>query len=428
MSEFNVNEIVQSTGLPDNMDYQLKKAGVGAQSKRILYPSTQTTYVGNSSTTISIPISTGTPGQYLDPSQSYLSFRITNYTTNNADPVVNQAVKLDGNCNCVFRRYELYSNNGSNQIKDCIGYNVLYNMMMDAQVNEDERKNYMGLMMGTTVNQLGQTLTAGANKLFNTNLLCGFMNGEKYIPLGAIKSGDLELRFSLEDAQTALKTSAGTHIPGYTITDVHFVAQIVELDSENEALVQMSSGGVFAWGSEEYLNHNTSLATANTQNILIPFNKGSLKGLYTCMRETADLTAVNKLSLGGRQKNTISQYQYQIGSSMVPPVPINCNDIALCCSELLRSFHSINHPSGGIINKTNFIVENEDDGGTFMIGTELENFSNKDDVLQSGTDTTSSNIYFKGQFTGGENCRYDFFGMYDVIYVIDQYGNVDIRS
>ena len=428
MSDFNVNQIVQSTGLPDNMNYELKKAGVGAVSKRILYPSTQTSYSGNSSTTISIPISTGTPGQYLDPSQSYLSFRITNNTATAADPPVNQTVKLDGNCNCVFRRYELYSNNGSNQIKDCIGYNVLYNMMMDAQVNKDERKNYMGLMMGTTDTTAGEQLVAGGNKLFNTNLLCGFMNGDKYLPLGAIKSGDLELRFSLEDAQTALKTGNAAHIPGYTITDVNFVGQIVELDSENERLVQLSSGGVFAWGGEEFLNHNTSLAAANSQNVLVPFNKGSLKGIYTCMRETEYLTAVDKLSLGGRQKNTLSQYQYQIGSQMVPPVPINCSDISLVCSELLRSFHSIDQPSGGIINATNFIVENEDNGGTFMIGTELENFSNKDDVLQSGTDTTSSTIYFKGQFTGGNASRYDFFGMYDCIYIVDEMGNLDIRS
>jgi len=309
-------------------------------------------------------------------------------------------------------------------------------MMMDAQVNQDERTNYMGLMMGTTASQEGFEFTIDVaavvdpptpaivgvnNRLFNTNLLCGFMNGEKYIPLGAIKSGDLELRFSLEEPSIALKTTDGTDVPGYTITEVNFVGQIVELDSENEKLVQLSSGGVFAWGSEEYLNHNTSVDTSNSKNILVPFNKGSLKSIYMATRLDVAVDEINATESLARTKNNLKSYQYSIGTEMIPPAPINCDNNATVCSELLRSFHSINYPSGGIISTGNFDT-------TYFLGTELENFSNKNEVLQSGIDTTSSMIYYKGNYEAPAAARIDFFGLYDCIYVIDTMGNLDIRS
>jgi len=441
MSDYNINEIFQDEGLPNTLSYILKKSGAGSKSFQVKYPSTRSEYVGGISNTISVPVQTGVPNQYLDTSQSYLSFRITNNSIDATGTSI--PINLDGSANCIFKRYELYGANGSQQLKDTQNYNTIYNVMLDSTVPLFQRSLYYNALIGTGAGvldgddfRLGEELPSDSQKTYNVNLMCSFMNGEKYLPLNAIKNGDIEMRFQLDDASNCLISANNNDLLAYTVDEVVFHAEIIELDSDNQRLVELSSGGVYAWSGEEYINHSINASSSKTQNILCPFRKGSVKTIYSCIRKTDDLSAPNKASLNNRQRAYMDQYQFSFGNVQIPPTPVltrrdEAGASTQVMTELLRSFHNLNTMSGGLLSEQSFKKDN-DNFGSFVIGCESESYSHKSDVIQCGLDTSNTNIYFKGLFSPpvGDNTMhiYDFWCHYDCIWIVDSMGNLDIRS
>ena len=98
--------------LTKKLDYQsVKPVSVPAKSMRVfLQPFNKSSFVGSNTEVIQIRIPAGKTGQYLDTSQSYLQFKITNTS--------GVAIALDGSCMSVIDRFEVWANASSLPLAD----------------------------------------------------------------------------------------------------------------------------------------------------------------------------------------------------------------------------------------------------------------------------------------------------------------------
>lgn len=432
MADQIVMMLSQKSGLPNSLNYSdTKPSAMSAISKRIEYQSMNTEYTPGNVVRIKIP--TGIYGEYLDPQQSYLRFKINNKTLGpaGAEGRAQIAVKLDNNASCVIKKLEVYGLNGSQQLYVCDNYNVLVNMLRDFNESTADRTTLNSILTGSNYNGGGYTegvqIVAEGSQTFIHVPLCPLF-GEKLLPLGVLNQ-DLEIRITLETAVNALVCSANTHIPDYSLTDVAYVGQIIQCDSQTHEAVMASNGGMFAWKGSGFYHHQAlKSANAVSSKFLIPFNFSSLRTIYLSKRAEA-LLALNSAGLSDRTTvGTDLSYQYQIGSSYVPQKPINLNteNISECLCENLRALHALNRSAyGSIINPTNFTISGGDAHGRHMIMTELETFSH--DTLTNGTDTVNSNVFYNETLNSGAvnaSFLYDFYAEYDCIITIDPMGNI----
>jgi len=414
-----IQNLVQKTGFTDSLNYQLKSAGVGSSSKRMMCQSLSPDYTGSSSSTIRIRIPCGQYGTYLDGSQSYLMFDVVNTTV---EPVGGAAtpIVLDGHCSSVFRRFEVYANGGNDRIEDIQEYNALYSMFLDLQTNYTDRWSYLNLLQGchSANEREGVSIARGERQTFCMPLISGLLNGDKYVPLGKMQN-DLEIRIQLEDGIRAFVSDDND----YQLENVQYVSQIIELDAVAEQSLP-SDNNMYVWGGESFSNHNDIItANAGSASIYLPFKYGSLKTIWLIHRNDTNFTNAPNKAITGRSKASLDQYQFAIGSQMVPPNPVRttngCSEVAM---EVYRALHSVNLPSGGVLTSTTFNREDvTTENGTFLLAQELESFSRKNDVLQSGTNTIGSTCYYKGSYTLVPNqMRVDAWAHFDTIYIVSE--------
>jgi len=417
-----IQNLVQKTGFTDSLNYQLKSAGVGSSSKRMMCQSLSPDYTGSSSSTIRIRIPCGQYGTYLDGSQSYLMFDVVNTT---ADPGVDiggapieTPIVLDGHCSSVFRRFEVYANGGNDRIEDIQEYNALYSMFLDLQTNYVDRVCYLNLLQGCDQNRTGVSISRGEKRTFCMPLISGLLNGDKYVPLGKMQN-DLEIRIQLEDG---IRAFVGAN-NDYQLENVQYVAQIIELDAVAEQSLP-SDNNMYVWGGESFSNHNDIINEyVGSASIYLPFKYGSLKTVWLIHRNDTNFTNTEYRAITGRSKANLDQYQFAIGSQMVPPNPVRTtNGTSEVAMEVFRALHSVNLPSGGILTNGIFSKENTTtENGAFVLAQELESFSRKNDVLQSGTNTIGSTCYYKGTYNSvPDQMRVDAWAHFDTIYIVSE--------
>ena len=141
----------------------------------------------------------------------------------------------------------------------------------------------------------------------------------------------------------------------------------------------------------------------------------------------------------------ISQYWFRIGSAIIPSKAVyleasgNTGGYGEAYAELLKSWHALHATSHSsalaveysvadagvattqIVDIASNVEANSYKNG-FVIAQELESFAQRSDVLLSGMNTLSSQVFFEAQIDTPVTNAYilDFFAWYDHIMVIDQ--------
>ena len=76
---------------------------------------------------------------------------------------------------------------------------------------------------------------------------------------------------------------------------------MIKLDTDVEAMVRRSTGGMYRIHGETYRSYNHTLAQSSTQSsINVPIKCPSLKTLHVVHRYTANVTGVDKGSITNR--------------------------------------------------------------------------------------------------------------------------------
>lgn len=418
--------------LPTSLAYMQKPSAIASRAIRSsIAPTNGSDFRGHEAQTIRLEIPTGIQGQYLNPAQSYLKFKVKV-----SHSQAGAMVCCDKSIYQIFDRLVI-SHNGI-VLEQIDNYGCLANSLLDFQVNASQLENDLSIMLGTTGSAAQEQGVDGIRMIkdtevsFSMPLLSSFFTmQDKYIPLGDIQN---ELRVELTLSPNGFKVIAD---PGgdvfanevaytYIVNNIEFMLDIVELDPAVSSAIRketLSRDGAFKIPLVQWRNYSTTINQGNgSASLTVPAKMNSLKNLLVIQRDQSATQSKNKskndrVGAAGKFKS----YWFQIGSQMVPAKPVT--DPYEAYAELQRSMHDLSIGSGdSVITRKNFIDKK------FMIGLELESLSHRSDVLNSGLNTMSTNIYFNPVYDGtlDKTVRCDFFAHYDAMLMIDPTGQCNV--
>jgi hypothetical protein len=313
------------------------------------------------------------------------------------------------------------------------------------------------------------TQTVAQQQTFCMPVLSGTigLGAEKFLPLGKL-SDDIRLEFTLETQNTAVVYNRASSTAAWSVVDFQLELAIVELSDEGEAMVNQylsPENPIYIHGVS--WRHYTSTLPASTSggvSFLVPARFGSLKNLFVCPRRSTEITNAQGYSLSSRINPNFAQYWWRVGSALLPAKYVtlenasNTGAYAEAFMELQKTFHSVSTPANASVLPA--IIYNVGDSGSvtftnsasvspssfttgvqpiqidgqsyrngFLIGQELESFALRSDLLLSGYNTLSQQVFFEAQINtaiGATPYTLNFFASFDQILVIEN-GIMSVR-
>ena len=231
-------------------------------------------------------------------------------------------------------------------------------MMFNCQLNDGDKRGlspclgfsnqsasyYSSSTAGHQINRSAQTagVMDGLNFDYAIPLIGILGSGtDKIWPLGAIYG--LRFELTMDSFGNFTKLNAGTNnVTGCTITDVEFVANVIELSPESQALIETANPQKIHIRSQSYRqasNFLTAQQGSGTNDLLVGIRLSSLKSIYmACWPSNA-----NELKFAGVNPNLDQGTCYVIAGLNYPQRTMNpSGKPADCFMELQKSFGALN--------------------------------------------------------------------------------------
>ncbi|KAG5177233.1 hypothetical protein JKP88DRAFT_248919 [Tribonema minus] len=349
-------------------------------------------------------IPTGIRSQHLDPAQTWLYFEVTSTIAGGTSPGW-QAKPWS-----FIKQLQVFSSAGSQLLETTGEYGALFDILRTVGSTEDHAKYSDSITMNidpTRPRQARAMVPDAAGMMKYAIPLSSILGlqtaGQMFIPTHALSS-PLRIELTLQSAGAALACSGGT-VTGatYSVSNPYISCGLITVsDICQQQLTQMvnqSSGGAYTFNAEIWRNYrNVHAANQLTNSILIPARFSSLKALLTVFRESAVLEDVTKYSQDFI-RSYLKNYQVKVGSSYVNPQPVDCSGNGVpAFMELKKVFCGLTNQSqptlitlADWVKDTSTAPTTTSNGGAFMVGVELEPFSNN--RLLSGTSTVGTNMF-----------------------------------
>jgi hypothetical protein len=346
---------------PQQVNYQdiLPLAIPASSNRRKFFPNNGGTFNPTTSNIIRIDVNADS---MLDAASSYLQL-----TLKNTDATANNVLSLDYGCPYIKR---LRIESGGVQLEDINEYHRLYCMLELAQFAPDNFQNEMSVLLGqsemvdkavdaapvlnnawTNSSQAGQTIGASASRTFCVPLVSALLNCDKYIPLILANAG-ITLEITLASGsevgvESAAANDAATIVPQYEVSNVAYVAHLVDLDrSFYDALrAEMAMTGSVALNGQTWRHFSGNVpANGGSATINIPARQKSIKSIFTTARDSAYSTGagtgLTSYAVGTFQRQDISAWNYKIGSVNYPQanVAVSATELAPTLCEVLKAF------------------------------------------------------------------------------------------
>lgn len=473
--------------LPKSVDYTkiLPLAVESRSRRRSFFPTNGQSFVDNANNIIRIDVSASA---FLDTKHSYLRFRLTNNS--------GQAVGFDyGGGHGIIRRLRIEQS--GTVLSDCNHYNKLMSaIVLPCQSGQDglahrsltEGQRYANQagnnnsmnpapaaeVSGAIVNTPSNTdglVANGASYTFSIPLMNGLLGTtqQKMVPLQLLGSSPLTIEIELAPqldigAFTVAAPAAGT---SYTVDNVRYIAQLVEVGPEVDAqlrMVQEMSGGKLVLNGTDYthFNGNIPAGAVGNQVVNVPARRKSLKSLFFVGASTSYVAAgagpagehsfCYNMSYGGNFNMT--DYQIKIGSVVYPPTPVDCQfqvagganafQRGEAVAELAKCWGTLGSAHGtGSLSTINAYVADCDVANMARaaaagaatntlrfspFGLDLEAFQRT--AIESGINTASSSLPISLILNVGaanaEAINVDCYVSYDSLYFIDETGSIRV--
>jgi len=443
--------IQNNLAVTSDLVYRLKPSAPRSRSYRAsILPSNKNSFSPTDTAILYIP--GGRRNTYLDCSASYIRI-----TLKNTSGTAGSSFALDHNANCVINRLDVF--HGSNLLETIQTYNVLSAYILDMQLSQSQKLSLSNIygFNGAASTRQGVSLDVANQKTFCLPIFSGVVGvlNDKMLPIGLL-ADDIRLEFTFDSLLSAVVQS-GT--PGVlSILDFQLELSIVELSDEGESMVRSN----YQYPQMPLYLHGCSWRHYVSQlpnssggySTLVPARFASLKQLALLPRRSTESSSSTSYSLSSRANPNFTQYWWRIGSAIIPPKAVylensgNTGGYGEAYAELLKSWHALHtiSTSSALISTEYNVADtavtdcpqtavqtgaNSYKNG-FVIAQELESFAQRSDVLLSGMNTLSSQVFFEAQITtpltGGVATTYslDFYAWYDHIMVIDQ-GIISIK-
>ena len=372
-------------------------------------------------------------------------------TLKNTEAAANSGFILDNNANCVINRLDIF--HGSNLLETIQTYNILSAYIFDMQLSQSQKLSLSNMYgFGSTIannsagDRRGIALGPSDQYTFCLPIFSGVVGvlNDKMLPIGLL-ADDIRLEFTFESTASAVVQNA---VPGVLqILDFQLQLTIVELSDEGESMVrsnyQYPQMPLYLHGSSWRHYVSQLPAASGGYSTLVPARFASLKQLALLPRRSTEVASTTSYSLSSRANPNFTQYWWRIGSSIVPNKAVylessgNTGGYGEAYAELIKAWHALHATSYSSSLTVEYNVAdaaiadcpqlqiaaaaNSYKNG-FVIAQELESFAQRSDVLLSGMNTLSSQVFFEAQITTAPTQIYtlDFFAWYDHIMVIDQ--------
>ena len=475
--------------LPSNVDYTkiLPLAVESRSRRRSFFPTNGQSFTSDGNNIIRIDVAASA---FLDTKHSYLRFRYQNRGLNTC------GFDFGGGHGFIKR---LRIEQAGNVLSDCNHYNRLMSAIIlpcqggvdsvaHRSITEGQRfanaraigtsmaptvaAEVSGAIVNTPVNS-SEVVTALAGAPSNAyTFSIPLMNGllgttqDKMVPLQMLGSSPITIEIELADGLDIGAYGGFLANPAYTVDNIRYIAQLVEVGPEVDAqlrMVQEVSGGKLVLNGVDYshFSGNISAGALGNQTINVPARRKSLKSLFFvgASQSYAGAGAGShsqsyNLSYGGNM--TLVDYQLKIGSVVYPPTPVDCqfNGAAgitaftrgEAFSELAKCWGSVSSAGGtGSLSTLNYCLNSgnvadlpQDPGGALgcisyefaPLAMDLESFQRT--ALESGVNTADRSLPISlllnvgGGAGANEAFSIDAYVAYDSLYFIDSIGNIRV--
>ena len=300
---------------------------------------------------------------FLDPHNSYLSFRISPRKNNSVSTVdLTKECRMDTNSMAWCKTFTIYSSTGATieQIQD---YNLLTCLMHKTTSPQDYRTS-IGQMVDNSGDRAvrNAAMATPGGKVYNSGFdMSGILNGGgddgRLIPLGFMQ-GPLTLELTLADFKECfVGTAKGSNTASYQIDNIEYHAQCLSFSPEYNAKFsqQLRERGI-DMSFSTYKTHNTVLSS-NTVDMSISQNSASVKGVYHVLRSKNIYNSAKYDSLSTYKSGNLQTVQWDMGSKLFPEYPLKLNNdgVVNLYSHNLTSFNMFrNHALGSSVDDTNF--------------------------------------------------------------------------
>jgi len=469
--------------MPSNVDYTkvLPLAVESRSRRRTFFPVNGQSFTSDGNNIIRVDISAQA---FMDPKHSYLRFDFTNNS--------GQAVGFDfGGGHGIIERLRIEQ--AGNVLSDVNNYNKLmsaiilpcqggvdslaHRSLTEGQVWCSAAGNGNSTIPAPTAEVSGATMNTpagsfglvanGASYTFCIPLMNGLIGTtqDKMVPLQLLGSSPLTIEIQLAPLLDIGSFGVAAPVAGtnYTISNVRYIAQLVEVGPEVDAnlrMVQELSGGRLVLNGVDYTHFsgNIPAAVQGNQVINVPARRKSLKSMFFVGASKSYAAAgaggaehnfVYNLSYGGNFNMT--NYQLKIGSVLYPPTPVDCQfgggaalSRAEAVSELAKCLGTLGsaHGTGSLSTINSFTLDC--DVGNMTVpaavgapyvshrfspfGIDLESFQRT--AIESGVNTADASLPISlicniGA-ANGEAIAVDAYVSYDSLYFIDETGTIRV--
>lgn len=447
--------------LPKNVNYTSKIESAQARSYRSnIQPQNGQTYSANQTIIINIPTRANL---FLDTTNSYLKFSVS--LTNTGADALAFARWDSGGASGLIQRLRVY--HGSNLIEDIDQYNLLHRMMNDIMVSGDSTYGKLNILTGTRADRtvaiptiadvtgisgkgfsvlntnngalLGTNIAVGASTAtvdycINLVSLIGSLCGDKYLPLSYATSAPLRVEIQLVD--NALKALCAENPCTFSMTNVEYVASLMELSDSAMNIINSSNNGPLQYVTTSYANYQWSATIPNgtsTVSMPIPAKYSSLKSLFIAMRDASKTGVVNYFPLSS-QKSHLVDYSFRVGSVVMPSK--NPSTVSEFFAELSKAISpsglsDLHHqPSIDLVSYSidDAVVNNDTttsvstiNSPSFYVGIDMENYSNasKNEIF-SGYNTNTDDLFWQANFFNANiTAQFSAFASFDQVLVFE---------
>ena len=254
---------------------------------------------------------------------------------------------------------------------------------------------------------------------------------DKYFPLSALNG--FRIVITLNTANNAFqldKDSTTGHTLYYQVNNPTLYTNLIRVDpAVDRGIIDSAKGtdGRIRIHTQSWRTYQVTVLSAETsKNVVVPISVSSLKALYFAHTNP---TPTEYNSASGFYKRYLNQYQLFIGSVAIPTTPVICTGTQVePLSELLRAWHvRLNDQDFSTLLHPQFCLDEYVSGtagnyrSNYLYGVELESFSLKDDVIESGSNVLNNNVELRLTYSQAANASYNllFFALYDCFLVID---------
>jgi hypothetical protein len=294
---------------------------------------------------------------------------------------------------------------------------------------------------GTIVRGVNRGATTGVTTTatvvpFAINLisLVGALAGDKYLPLWQMTAAPLRVEIVLKSSVvTSLMTLAGTATTQiFSLSSVNYCGEFLELPDSAISAINAGSSNPMQMVLPSYRSFTNSAAitTAGTQvSFPIPAKFSSLKNIFVATRTSP---GADGLYPNSHCKYGLTSYSFRVGAEVLPST--QPTSVPEFYSEAVKCFGSLAdlafQPSVDLVSYSldvpNTIASAGDasllDSGSFVIGIDMEVYSNADkSSIFAGTNTNNSDIFYNASFTpaGNVTITQTAFASYDQVLVYE---------